>query len=219
MDEDVITIRFGPKFKLTVIIIAFCLLAGFLIYRNGVRRAVPNIPPPVQEECTGGTRIFLDGFEIRMFYLYKYDIEGLVVHTKAHPGLNIGDRLSPLDAAIAWGKVAEYNDRINFHWDQIDRFAKWNVNDIDELDPVGGLYAVNGSFSNNHLIPSNDTIRGQLLRLRRGDHVRIKGYLVECDGNNEDSTRFLEWKSSTSRDDEGDGACEIIYVTSIEWLA
>ena len=48
---------------------------------------------------------------------------------------------------------------------------------------------------------------------RQGDRVRINGWLVEA--NAADGWR---WRSSTSRDDSGGGACEVVYVCSISRL-
>ena len=69
----------------------------------------------------------------------------------------------------------------------------------------------------NHIIPASDDVRWKLKMLRAGDHIRLRGYLVDVDGIRSDGATFY-WHSSTTRTDTGDGACEVIYTTGIEWL-
>ena len=54
--------------------------------------------------------------------------------------------------------------------------------------------------------------------VRRGDHIRIKGYLVNVDAVKPNGSESYYWHSSTSRTDTGDGACEVIYATEISWV-
>jgi hypothetical protein len=64
-----------------------------------------------------------------------------------------------------------------------------------------------------HMIPANDTVAQALADVRKHDHVRIDGWLVEADAP--DGWR---WRSSTTRDDTGGGACEVVYVCAITRL-
>ena len=69
-------------------------------------------------------------------------------------------------------------------------------------------------ISNNHLIPSDSKIEKLIKRIKKNDYVKLEGYLVsaeEIDGN-------FKVRSSTTRSDNGDGACELIYVTNVTWL-
>jgi len=50
----------------------------------------------------------------------------------------------------------------------------------------------------------------QLERVRVGDVVSLDGMLVEADKAN-----GWRWRSSLTRDDTGDGACELVYVQSL----
>ncbi len=181
------------------------------------RRSVPGIPAPVQEAATGGTSMQVDGYDVKIDYKYSYDISALVVGAKAYGDYDIGGKLAPKDLALAWGTVAEYNDRINFHWSQSNRWYYWQTDTYDEIAPVGGVDGVNTQSANNHLVPADDTIRDAVKKIDAGDYVRIKGYLVNISASKPDGTNFW-WNSSESRTDTGDGSCEVIYVTSIEKL-
>ena len=66
------------------------------------------------------------------------------------------------------------------------------------------------SSANMHMIPANDTVRYQIRQVRVGDVVHLEGQLIEARGR-DGST----WRSSMTRDDTGDGACEVVYVRSV----
>ena len=71
------------------------------------------------------------------------------------------------------------------------------------------------SFSNNHILLSDQLLKNIARRLVTGDQIIVKGKLI-----NMKSTNSLEWmKSSTVRDDIGDGACEIIMAKEIKILS
>ncbi len=189
-----------------------------MIWDRGTRRAIPGIPEPVQEEEEGSVEKEVDGYKVDISYNYSYDIKALVVHTKNYSGFGLGDKLSPKDVALAWADVAEYNDRVNFHWKQSGRWCYWSVDPDDEyIGYVGENEDISRESSNNHLIPADEMVKKDIKKIRRGDYIRIKGYLAHVNAENSDGDTFY-WDSSESRDDGGDGACELIYVTDVEWL-
>ncbi|PZR68760.1 MAG: hypothetical protein DI537_49645, partial [Stutzerimonas stutzeri] len=69
------------------------------------------------------------------------------------------------------------------------------------------------SSANMHMIPGNDSVAQALAGVRKGERVRIDGWLVEA--NARDGWR---WRSSTSRTDTGGGACEVVYVCGVTRL-
>ncbi|MBQ9610429.1 MAG: zinc ribbon domain-containing protein [Lachnospiraceae bacterium] len=210
-----------PQIKLPIIItgiLAVLILIAFFIIPNiGVRRGIAGIGEPIQTETTGYIEKEIGGYEVSFYPQYTYEIEALVVHTKNYYGLGLGNRLAPRDIALAWGKVAEYNDEIDFHWSQHGRWVFWKVNSYDELDSVDSVEYVSCHMSNNHLIAADNTIKRKIRRIKKGDHIKITGYLVNVDAENKRGKVFL-WDSSTTRTDTGDGACEVIYVTDVIWL-
>ncbi|MDR9777767.1 hypothetical protein RJJ65_35115, partial [Rhizobium hidalgonense] len=66
--------------------------------------------------------------------------------------------------------------------------------------------------SNIHIIPANPRIAAALKRVKQGDLVQLNGDLVEVDDHG------WKWTSSLSRNDVGDGACELLRVQSIQWV-
>lgn len=61
-----------------------------------------------------------------------------------------------------------------------------------------------------HLIPADAGVRAMLDRVRPGEVVRIEGFLV--DASRPDG---WHWNSSLTREDTGNGACELVYVESL----
>ncbi|MBR6872649.1 MAG: hypothetical protein IKN17_03970 [Ruminococcus sp.] len=210
------------KILLVVLILLCILLLLFIareIYDIGERRSIAGIGDPIQTPADGSAHISSFGFDVHVTFEYAYEIEGLAVHTRRYFGFtSMADAISPMDVGIAWGKVAATNELIDYGWDHNNRAL---VMDLDPTD-VGKVVAIGGTgyllshFSNNHLIPANFGVSHDIKKIRRGDHIKLKGYLVSVYG-----TRFgneYGWESSTSRTDQGDGACEVMYVTEVEFL-
>ena len=210
-------IYFSPKIKNSVIAAIIVIFTAVMIYNNGSRECVSNIPEPIQEEADGGTFLDKRGYHVAVNYKYSYEIEALVVHTHNYYGLSLGDALAPKDVALAWGNVARYNTQIDFHWAQSGRWYRWHTKSYEEIAPVGGEDGVNRCSSNNHLIAADSTVKSAIRKIRRGDHVRITGYLSNIYATKSNGTTFT-WSSSTTREDTGDGSCEVIYVTKVEFL-
>lgn len=203
---------------LTYLMIGIVILSVvfYFDYKNGRQNAIAGIREPIQTETTGTTYISLKGYELTVSYLYEYDIEALVVSTHDYQ-TGIAGALAPKDLALAWGTIAEHNIDVNFHWSQNNRWYYWRVDTPQEVGVAGGELRIIRQSSNNHIIPANDDIKQKVKYIRRGDHVRLQGYLVNIDGRSSDGSTF-NWHSSTIRTDTGNHSCEVFYVTSVEWL-
>ena len=174
-----------------------------------------NLPNPIQTKTSGKKTFELDGYQFQIKYKYTYVINALVVSSHDYKGKQLANKLSPKDVALAWGKVAEYNNSIDFHWRQSGRWYYWQT--YDSLDPVGGVDGVNSHSSNNHLIPANKSVKAAIKKIKTGDLIRLTGYLVDINARKQDGSTFW-WYSSTTRKDTGAGSCEVMYVTDVEQL-
>jgi hypothetical protein len=72
---------------------------------------------------------------------------------------------------------------------------------------------IEANSANMHMIPADTIVEDTLKGVRVGQVVRISGYLVEVAGA--DGWR---WRSSLTRDDTGNGACELVWVESVQVL-
>ena len=205
------------KFIFFAALAVIVILLGIKIAGSrGRDNAIAGLPAPVQGEASGGTDLKIGKDDVQISYIATYDIDALVVSTHDYPGTDIGNKLVPRDIALAWGKVAEYNTKVDFNWSQSGRFCRYTLNRDDYQTVLQCCPNYESEISNNHLIASDSSIRSKIKKIRRGDHVRIKGYLVNITVQIANNRTFY-WNSSTSRSDTGNGACELIYVTSIDW--
>ena len=69
-------------------------------------------------------------------------------------------------------------------------------------------------LSNNHIFPANDTLKWVIKKIKKGDRVKIEGYLIQINIY-KDGKEFYTINSSSSRKDNCGGACESIYVKKI----
>ncbi|MCR4650877.1 MAG: hypothetical protein K5662_03890 [Lachnospiraceae bacterium] len=205
------------RFRRLILIIMLVALVLFIKYKNGERRAYAGIPEPIQTEAEGQTKIYVDDYDVTIDYLYAYDIEALVIGTKKYSEWDIAGKLAPKDLGLAWGDVAAYNDVIDFHWRQSGRWLNWHVDSMEEISEVGGVADVNRQSSNNHVIAADTDVRSTIAKIRRGDHVHLKGYLISLKGVSSEGNTYT-WVSSTSRTDSGAHACEVFYVTDARIL-
>ena len=114
--------------------------------------------------------------------------------------------LSPTDLALGWQRMRE--DAVLSRL-QVAQSARW-YNYRWQGEPPLPPGEIAHSSANMHLIPADAEAAAALDRVQVGDRVRIEGWLVEAvaaDG--------WRWRSSLSREDTGDGACELVYVCAI----
>lgn len=83
---------------------------------------------------------------------------------------------------------------------QCNRFYHWHVDSF----PIPHE-EIETHSANIHMIPATDDIGRRLKSIRPGEIVHVKGYLVEINGKD-----GYHWRSSLTRSDTGDGACELI---------
>jgi len=64
--------------------------------------------------------------------------------------------------------------------------------------------------ANMHMIPATDEIKHRLDKVRVGQVVALRGYLVRVQ-----SPDGWRWNSSMTRRDTGNGACEVVWVSDV----
>jgi hypothetical protein len=165
--------------------------AGVLVDRSPIQR--PTDAPP-----------FMMG-EFQITPRAEYDIEARVLSVEPSR-MDVGAKLSPFDFAVGWGPMSDSAVLEHFRITQGARFFTIYP-DEDAIDIHTALL---GS-ANMHLIPATGSVRDQLEKVRPGNVVRLRGYLVGVAGPN-----GYRWETSLSREDTGAGACELFYVETVE---
>lgn len=112
----------------------------------------------------------------------------------------------PLDVSLAWGAVAnpEVLRHFSFHLKRRYISLGWDA------DMPLSKNEVMHHASNHHLIPGSAEVMQSLKQIRPGDFVELEGQLVDVRG----PPGLM--RTSLSRRDVGNGACEILYVRSVQ---
>lgn len=114
-------------------------------------------------------------------------------------------RLSPTDLALGWQDMARDAVLAHLSISQSGRWYQYRWRDAPPLEPS----VIARQSANMHLIPANPLVAHSLSKVRQDQRVRIDGWLVEA------KMPGGIWRSSTTREDTGDGACELIYVCAL----
>lgn len=158
---------------------------------------------PIQEEID---IIKKEVKDFTLFQIATYSIEARVL-AKRNYILGKQSELSPLDLALGWKEMSSNELLDNIEVTQGNRFYFVKFKNKDLLIKKEIMIA---SSANVHLIPANNNIKKKLNSIHIGDIIKIQGYLV----NVRDALGFL-WRTSLSRTDIGNGACEIIFVEDV----
>lgn len=160
--------------------------------------------PPVQRELRGpAPRLGKAGYEIAP--LARFELEARVLGVERYR-FDRGADLSPVDLALGWGRMSDTAVLGRISITQGNRAYSWWTSEF----PIPRR-EIETSSANMHLVPANEIVAGRMNEVRRGHYVRLSGYLIEAraaDG--------WRWRSSLTREDTGNGSCELIWVEQLE---
>lgn len=118
-----------------------------------------------------------------------------------------GSDISPFDFTLGWGPMSDTAVLRKLVFTHGFRLVYWVPVDGQAL-PVD-RDVIGRHVSNMHAIPASPEIYQQLKDIRVDDVVTFEGYLVYATSG----SRF--WNSSLTRDDIGDGACEVMWIQRV----
>lgn len=136
--------------------------------------------------------------------LASFDIEARVLSEHRYRSDREAE-LSPIDLALGWGPMSDPNVLNQLDISQRDRWYFWRAQSL----PVP-RQDIEHNSANMHMIPASPTVAAQLQKIQPGSVVHLIGYLVEAKA--EDG---WHWRSSLTRTDTGNGACELVYVEKV----
>ncbi|HEY2275977.1 MAG TPA: hypothetical protein VGH61_10780 [Steroidobacteraceae bacterium] len=137
----------------------------------------------------------------------RYDITARILSREDYHFDLLSD-LIPEDLALGWGPMSDNRVLSAFRISQGGRFYSWMPRQ-QEL-PIPRQVVIEHS-ANTHVIPADRATRRQLERLRVGQVVHLRGFLV--DGVRDDGAYI---HTSMTRSDSGPGACEVMLVEQAE---
>ena len=191
---------------------AFLAASAYLAWHHFVQaRPIARGPgvvaahAPVQQPLDRETPVFeKNGF--RVAAVASFQMEARVIRSKSYCCAG-PDRLAPIDVVFGWGKMSDESVLARIVFSQSGRFYFWRY----EGAPPIPRREIEVSSANMHLIPATDAVEKRLARVRPGNVVTLRGYLVQV-------TRYdgFVWRSSLTREDSGNGACELIWVEELE---
>jgi hypothetical protein len=136
--------------------------------------------------------------------LAKYELKAKVLSKKRYR-FDEGALIAPYDLVLGWGRMSDQAviDRIDIS--QRSRWYFWKA----KHPPIPKAEIAMCS-ANMHIIPANKIVKSELEDVLVGEIIYLKGFLIEVTGKN-----GWHWKSSLSRTDTGNGACELVYVEKL----
>ncbi len=118
-------------------------------------------------------------------------------------------QISPYDLALAWGDFAQADFSKYVKFSQFLRYYLFKT----RKDSPYSIEFISRHSSNNHIIPATNNLKRVLSKIRKDQIVNLEGLLVNVRGHFK--KRPVSWNTSLSREDTGEGGCEIFYVTQI----
>ncbi len=117
-------------------------------------------------------------------------------------------RFSPTDLALGWGPMSEPGmaDRL-----QVSQGGRWYRYRWGGDGPPIAPQAIALNSANMHMVPADAAVARRLDQVHAGDVVTLRGWLIRID-----DPSGWHWQSSLTREDQGDGACELVLVCAIE---
>jgi hypothetical protein len=140
--------------------------------------------------------------------LATYDISARVLHKKRYYYGEAAD-LAPYDFAVGWGPMSDSTVLRLLKISQGNRFYFY---EYPNAPPIPQDQIICHS-ANMHLVPATAAVHRALWWASPGNVIRMTGYLIEARRPN-----WSVWRSSLSRTDTGNGACELMWVESCVFL-
>ncbi len=186
-----------------LIVIAFVCKGKFASYRE----VLPELlQPPEQSQTRRQPFTFAyKGEKYKVQPVADYELWGMVV---SHNDINSlwdmyhdDSSVDTRDLCVIWGTNLKSDD---FHRVEYESGA-WTC----YFRYPGGIRFSHAELSNNHLITDKQSIRDKIGTVRIGDQIHLAGLLVNYQSKNMGNF----WRrSSTTRKDSGNQACEVMFV-------
>ncbi len=190
------------------LLLLVCVLGAYWAWRDRPIERSPGVlaqDPPAQQLLDAEAPVFQKNhYHIKA--LAEFTLEARVLGREDYR-FDGGADLAPLDLALGWGPMSDSSVLERIEIQQRHRFYYWRTDDfpIPRRD-------IETHSANMHLIPATGHIAEQLKLIRPGHIVSLHGYLVEA--HRDDG---WQWRSSLSREDTGNGACELIWLETVAW--
>ena len=191
---------------------AFALIIVAAFGWNYLHRPIaypPGVLIPSEPKQTATAELPIKRGDFQLTPLAHFAIDARVLHRKIYRW----DRqasLVPVDLALGWGPMSDQSVLDQVRITQSMRFYWFEY----KLPPPISKEEIISHSTNVHVIPATPEIAARCKSLRSGTLVHLSGDLVEAT-----APGFGSWKSSLSRTDTGNGACELMWVQEMSILS
>lgn len=200
------------------LLILLVILAGIIFWQNGgsipilsgslghldAKRHAPS--EPEQKPVRGYHTKPLNGYTLTLHH--SFNIKALVLSKKTYT-LDKESDIAPVDLALGWGPMSNPAPLKLIRISQGSRFYYFRYNNAPPIPHR----QIELNSANMHIIPGNKDVKQKLKKVKKGAVVHMTGYLVDAKDKN-----GWRWKSSRTREDTGNNACELFYVEEIKML-
>ena len=171
--------------------------AGVLVDEDPSQMLLPDATAPIH----------YGSFALKPLALYSIDAR--ILHRRNYR-FDPGAALVPVDLAVGWGPMSDQSVLDQLSINQSMRFYWFEY----RLPPPIPLPEIISQSANMHIIPATPEIASRCKSLRAGTLEHLVGDLVEASGPG-----IPHWRSSLTRTDTGNGACELFYVEEIQEIS
>ena len=185
----------------TLLAIALAFVIYFLLQRP------LSYPPgvlidsePAQSALASAEPIEFGAYKLKP--LARFSVNARILHRKVYR-YDRESKLSPVDLALGWREMSDQAVLDRLEISQSTRFYWYQY----QLPPPIPREQIVSRSTNVHVIPATPAVASFCKSLRKGELVRLQGKLVEATGPGMNT-----WRSSLSRTDSGNGACELMLV-------
>ena len=160
-----------------------------------------------------GFSLEADGLTYVVEPKYSYELYGVVVSYNDSDAFGdlwhkrVQDYVNIRDLCVMWGENVKLDMHKRMQFSNGSFTCNWSWSDHQ----TGGEFN-NYEVSNNHILVEDLTVKRALMSADVGDHIRMKGSLVHYINTETSFTR----RTSTTRNDTGNGACETVFVDEFE---
>jgi hypothetical protein len=171
--------------------------AGVLVYSEPEQSALPESSVPIEHG------------KFHLKPLAHFALDARVLHRKIYRW-DRESALAPVDLAVGWGPMSDQSvlDRLS-----ITQSMRFFWYEYQQPPPIAKEEIISHG-TNLHIIPATAEIASRSKSLRIGTLIHLRGELVEATG-----PEIGTWRSSLSRTDSGNGACELVLVEELATLA
>ncbi len=218
---------------ITMIIVCVASIISFNKYITKANNSINDYSVvfcPIQEDIDDKSpfNFNINGKNIVMQKVATYQVAGRVVETydyttgiagivKTITGKEYYNQISCKDIAISYGALvpSENHNKMNYSMFGT-RKVSYYVKDRSIFDTFSSMDELERYITNNHIIPANDKVNELIKNVSKDDFIQLTGYLVNVSWS--EGIYHYSLESSLSRDDTGNGACEVLLVEDVKWI-